>query len=85
MLTTILTLFSRTSQKVWMYLVALGLALLLAFRLVKAGGDKKEMEIARNTLEAVARRNKVEDDVNRLSDDDIISRLRESGWIRPDK
>lgn len=77
-----MTLLYTLYNKFALYaLVALFLFLFL-YQVYKAGGDQKELERLNQKYDAVIKRNKVEDDVDRLTDDAVTRKLREMGWFR---
>jgi len=52
------------------------------YRIYKAGGDAKELEILEKEVNNVIKRNSIEDDVDRMSDSAVFEQLRKRGWFR---
>ncbi len=69
-------------NKTWMYALVGLFVVGFIYRVYKAGQDKEKLEQLSKEFDAVVRRNEIEDDVERLSDSDVIKQLREYGWIR---
>ena len=69
-------------NKVWLYALA-GLFIIGCFyRVYTAGRDAEKLDQAMEDLNAVVKRNEIRDDVNRMSDDAVISQLRKHGWFK---
>lgn len=69
-------------NKVWVYAL-LGLFVLgFLYRIYKAGSDAEKLDQLEREFNAVVVRNKIEDDVSRMSDSRVIEQLRKHGWIR---
>lgn len=77
-----MTLFSMISSKVWVYAL-LGLFVIgFLYRVYKAGQDKEKLDRLENEFNAVVTRNKIDDEVESMSDSRVISELRKHGWLR---
>ena len=66
----------------WMYVLAALVIIGCLWQIFKAGGNTEKLEQAQRKLDAVVTRGKVENDVDRLSDDAVTRKLRENGWFR---
>lgn len=67
--------------KLWGYLALFFTLLGVAAKIYKSGGQARDIENLVNTVERARKRDEIEDDVDQLSDDDVISRLRDKGWL----
>ncbi len=70
--------------KVWGYVALAGFALAFMGKIYLAGINKQKMDQLNKSLDSIKRSDEIEDDVNQLSDDDVIKRLRDKGWFRQD-
>lgn len=77
-----LTSLKAIPLKLWSYLLAGVVVLYLLYRVYKAGGDQKEVDNLNSALEAVRRRNTIEENTNALDDNAVSRKLRDSGWFR---
>lgn len=69
-------------NKLWIYALLAAFILGFIWRVYKAGGDQVKLEQLQKEFDAVVVRNKIEDDVSRMSDSTVIEQLRKHGWIR---
>lgn len=68
--------------KVWAYVAGAALGLLLLYRIYEAGEKGAKVDSLEQTLNAVKERKDIEMDVDGISDDDVIKRLKDQGWFR---
>lgn len=67
--------------KVWGWVI-LTLSLIgLIAKVYYAGGDARDVKSMKESLENAKRSKDIENDVDKLNDDDVIKRLRENGWF----
>lgn len=69
-------------NKLWIYALLGAFILGFIWRVYKAGGDQVKLEQLQKEFDAVVVRNKIEDDVSRMSDSTVIEQLRKHGWLR---
>jgi len=68
--------------KVWAYVAAGVMALLLLARIYNEGAKGVKVDSLERTLNSVKRSKEIEANIDGLSDDDVADRLRSSGWYR---
>lgn len=68
--------------RLWSYMIAGAFVVWLLWRIYKAGGDAKEVEGLKKTLNAVIERKEIETEVDAMSDSAVLERLRRNGWYR---
>ena len=68
--------------KVWAWVVGIALGMLLLYRIYNEGVKGAKVDSLELTLNSVRRNKEIEANVDGLSDDDVIERLRDSGWFR---
>lgn len=68
--------------KVWAYVAGVALGLLFLYKIFEAGEKGAKVDSLELTLNSVRRSKEIEANVDGLSDDDVISKLRSSGWFR---
>lgn len=78
----LLKLFSGVGSKIAGVAIAASALLGSILLFKKAGKDEERADNLEEILEDVSIREQVEDDIANLNDDDILKRLRESGWVR---
>lgn len=75
-------MFNFVFNKVWLYLLLAAFVASFLYRVYKAGKDAEKLDQLGREIDAVVRRNKIEDDVDRLSDSAVLERLRKHGWFK---
>lgn len=68
--------------KTWAYIAAFFTIVGIAAKIYKAGGQANDIERLNKTIDSVMRGDKIEDDVERLSDDDVADELRRNNWTK---
>lgn len=74
--------FGLFFKKAWIYLLIATFFLLFIYRVYKAGRDKEKLDQLNYELDAVLRRQKIENTVDGLSDSAVLNQLHKHGWIR---
>lgn len=69
-------------SKIWIYAL-LGVFIVgFIWRIYKAGGDRVKLNQLQKEFDIVVKRNKIKDDVSRMSDSTVLNQLRKHGWIK---
>ena len=68
--------------KVWAWVAGLAIGAAVLYKIYQAGETGAKVDSLERTLNSVKRSKEIEANVDGLSDDDVVSKLRESGWIR---
>ena len=77
-----MSFLTNLGLKVWAYVAAGAMALLLLARIYNEGAKGVKVDSLERTLNSVKRSKEIEANVDGLSDDDVADRLRSSGWYR---
>lgn len=75
-------LLKSLGLKVWAWVAGLAIGAALLYKIYKAGETGAKVDSLELTLNSVRRSKEIEANVDGLSDDDVISKLRSSGWFR---
>jgi len=70
--------------KVWAWVVAGAMVLALLVRIYNEGAKGVKVDSLERTLNSVKRSKEIEANVDGLSDDDVVARLKDQGWYRDD-
>lgn len=77
-----LNLLTNVSTKVWGYVAAIVVTAAILFKVYSEGANSVQDKGLKKTLNALKEKNEIQADVDTLSDDDLIARLRSNGWTR---
>ena len=68
--------------KVWAWVAGLAIGAALLYKIYQAGETGAKVDSLELTLNSVRRSKEIEANVDGLSDDDVVERLKEQGWFR---
>jgi len=68
--------------KVWGYVAIISMVMVAFAKAYQAGMDKQQVRGMKESLNAAARRNKIETNIATLSHDDVDRSLLDNGWLK---
>ena len=68
--------------KVWAWVAGLAIGAAVLYKIYKAGETGAKVDSLERTLNSVKRSKEIEANIDGLSDDGVVSKLRDNGWIR---
>lgn len=73
-------------SRLWAIIIGIGTLLSIINIAYRMGGNAREannnLKRYKSQLEIIEKNKEIENEVDRLSDDDVIKQLRDNGWIK---
>lgn len=75
-------MFSSIKSYLWGVVALLGTITYLFLKVLALGANADDLKESREALKAARERRKTDDEVDDLTSDDVVDRLRKNGWFK---